>query len=281
VALLVVGPVIVVTQKVVSELSGLLRAAPDNEDWRGKLQENPKTAWLLQWVEARFNITDQLRRLSDRLAGSVTQVVQGSIFAVAQLLITLFSLFYFFRDRWPVLQAIRSVVPLSNREANEVFGRVKDTIDATVFGGMTVALIQGVLGGVIFWVLSLPAPILWGFVMFLLSIVPMLGAFVVWIPAAIILLLQGHWIQAAVLAAWGMTAIGLIDNFLYPILVGQRLQLHPLPVFFSIAGGISVFGASGLILGPVALALLVAIVDIWRRRTAGGQPAEEALQADL
>jgi predicted PurR-regulated permease PerM len=125
-----------------------------------------------------------------------------------------------------------------------------------------------------FWWLGLPAPLLWGAIMALLAIVPVLGAFVVWVPAALYLALSGNWGKALILTAWGGIVIALIDNLLYPVLVGKRLRLHTLPVFIAIVGGIVLFGGAGLILGPVTLALTVALVEVWRRRTAGGRAAE-------
>jgi predicted PurR-regulated permease PerM len=136
--------------------------------------------------------------------------------------------------------------------------------------------VQGALGGLMFWWLGLPAPILWGAVMGLLAIVPVLGAFVVWLPAAKFLAARGQWGKAVILLLWGTVVVGLINNLLYPILVGKRLRLHTVPVFFAIVGGLAVFGATGIILGPVILALTDAILEIWRRRTAAGRPAEEA-----
>src|SRR5215213_12024026 len=119
-----------------------------------------------------------------------------------------------------------SLVPLSNRETDEVFARVSDTIHATVLGTLVVAAIQGALGGLMFWWLGLPAPILWGVIMAFLSVLPYFGAFIVWIPAALGLLLMGQWGKALILTAWGAVVIGMIDNLLYPILVGDKLRLH-------------------------------------------------------
>jgi predicted PurR-regulated permease PerM len=107
-----------------------------------------------------------------------------------------------------------------------------------------------------------------------MNIVPILGPYVIWIPAAVWLALQGAWIQALILTGWGMIVVGLIDNVLYPALVGNRIRLHTLPVFFSILGGLVVFGASGLILGPVILAIADALIQIWKHRTADGRSAE-------
>jgi predicted PurR-regulated permease PerM len=130
------------------------------------------------------------------------------------------------------------------------------------------------LGGLMFWVLGIPGALLWGAVMALLAIVPVLGAFVVWVPAALFLVLQGNWGKALILTAWGAGVVSLIDNLLYPLLVGKRLRLHTLPVFIAIVGGILLFGSAGVILGPVTLAVTVALVDIWRRRTASGYRVE-------
>jgi predicted PurR-regulated permease PerM len=101
-----------------------------------------------------------------------------------------------------------------------------------------------------------------------------LGAFVVWAPAALFLALTGSWGKAVLLTVWGVGVVSLIDNLLYPILVGRRLRLHTLPVFIVIVGGVLLFGSAGVILGPVTLAVTIALVDIWRRRTAGGRAAE-------
>ena len=110
--------------------------------------------------------------------------------------------------------------------------------------------------------------------MALLATIPMAGTFLVWAPAALFLALSGSWGKALILVAWGSTAIALIDNILYPYLVGSRLRLHPVPVFIAIVGGISLYGAAGIILGPITLAVAVALIDVWRARTADGSPAE-------
>ena len=122
-----------------------------------------------------------------------------------------------------------------------------------------------------FWLLGLPSPLFWGAIMALLAVVPVLGTFVIWAPAAAYLALRGDWTKALMLASWGAIAIGLIDNFLYPFLVGNRLRFHTLLVFFAIVGGLSLFGASGVILGPLLLATADALLEIWKRRIALGE----------
>ena len=157
-------------------------------------------------------------------------------------------------------------LPLTRVETQEVFEVAGDTIHATVWGTLAVGLIQGTLGGLVFWWLDLPAPLLWGAVMALLSVLPVLGAAIVWMPAAAYFALQGQWPGALFLAAFGTIVIGLIDNLIYPLIVKDRLHLHAVPVFVSIIGGLVVFGAAGIVLGPLLLAVTDALVKIWRRR---------------
>ena len=115
-----------------------------------------------------------------------------------------------------------------------------------------------------FWWLGLPAALLWGVVMALLAVVPVLGAFVVWIPAALFLALEGSWGRAVILIVWGAVVVGGIDNLLYPMLVGNRLKMHTVLAFISLVGGLMLFGPSGLILGPVALTITTVLLEIWR-----------------
>jgi hypothetical protein len=129
------------------------------------------------------------------------------------------------------------------------------------------------LGGLVFWWLNLPAPAFWGLIMGLLAIVPTLGAFVIWLPAALFLAFDGAWASALILAVWGGVIIATIDNLIYPALVGDRLKLHTLVVFFGAVGGIILFGASGLVLGPATIAVTLALVEILQARFGRGSPA--------
>jgi predicted PurR-regulated permease PerM len=138
-------------------------------------------------------------------------------------------------------------------------------IAATIYGVLVISAIQGTLGTIIFSLLGLPSPLLWGVVMFFLSMIPMAGAFLVWVPAAIYLAVTGAYVKALVLVAWGLLVIGTIDNFLSPRLVGRRARLHELLIFFGVLGGIEVFGVLGLILGPVLVAVTLALVEMMRQ----------------
>src|SRR6185369_16870293 len=138
-------------------------------------------------------------------------------------------------------------------------------IRASVIGGGAVALSQGILAGFGFWALGIPSPLLWGVATLFFSFIPLVSAAGIWVPAAIILLLRGSWMYAAILAIYGTLVISLVDNVLRPILIGDATKLHTLLIFFSILGGLQVFGFLGLVMGPVVLAVGLALVEIFRR----------------
>ncbi len=284
VAAVIMGPVALIAQQVFQQVaSGVqsLNSGLSSGGWRETILRNHALGPVFQWVESYVDIGARLKDAGTAIAERMSSWVTGSVWAMAQFFITFFLLFYFLRDRRAVLDALRSLVPLSRIETDEVFQGVEDSIYATIYGTLTVALIQGVLGGLMFWWLGIPAPLVWGVVMAGLAIIPILGAFIVWIPAALFLLAGGYWVKALILSLWGAIAIGLIDNILYPVLVGSRLRLHTVPVFIAVVGGVIVFGTSGVIVGPIILAVTMALVDIWKRRTAGYSTAEEALGKNL
>ncbi len=263
-------PVTFVVQQISQEaMSGMKSIAGSfaDESWRASLGRYPRLAAVVDWLQREFDVQGQIKRMVEQEAGSAVEGIwKKTVFAVFSWFVTLLLLFYFFRDKQKLLKGLRSLVPLSSEETDKVFRRVRDSVEATVFGSLVVALVQGTLGGLMFWWLDLPAPLLWGTVMALLAIVPIFGAFIVWVPAAIFLALDGSWDKALILTAWGAIVIGLADNLLYPILVKDRLRLHTVPVLIAVLGGFAVFGTAGVVLGPVILAVAVALVEIWRRR---------------
>jgi predicted PurR-regulated permease PerM len=147
-------------------------------------------------------------------------------------------------------------------------------INASVYGVVFIAMVQGVLGGLAFWVLGLPSPILWGVVMAFVCMIPVAGSFLVWLPASVFLGLTGHWTRATLLALWGLLVISTIDNFLRPKLIRGRTRLHELFVFFAVLGGLQVFGLLGIVLGPVVLAIALALLDIFRHAGLGAEQTE-------
>ena len=269
VALLVAVPFAFVVAQLLQELAEAAARLESGEALRvlqDALERQPRLAALIEWMGWRIDLETLVGQWSGGVAKLPRTLLAGSIAGAAGWLIMFFMLFFFLRDRVRVLEAVERFMPLSRIEAQKVFQVAGDTIHATVWGTLAVGLVQGTLGGLVFWWLDLPAPLLWGAVMALLSVLPVLGAAIVWLPAAAYFALQGQWPDALFLAAFGSIVIGLIDNLIYPLIVKDRLHLHAVPVFVSIIGGLIVFGAAGIVLGPLLLAVTDALVKIWRRR---------------
>lgn len=271
VALVVVVPSAFVAERIVGEAvrgANAVKAAVASGEWRRPFETHPSIAPVAHWIELNFDLPGIVRTAASWLTSTATSIVRGSILEVIGIVLTFYIFFYFLRDRSAALESFRSLSPLSREDMNQLFSDVFDTIHATVYGTFAVAAVQGALGGLMFWWLGLPEPLLWGVVMGLLAVVPVLGAFVIWIPAAIFLALEGSEGKALVLTIWGAVVVGGIDNLLYPILVGRRLKMHSVVAFVSIVGGLIVLGPSGVILGPVIFTVTKVLLEIWSRRNA-------------
>ena len=246
----------------------------DTDRWKLAIERFPQLAPLSQWIQREVNLDEQVKEVTGGVAKGVRGALQKVIDIAISALVTLFLLFYFLRDKYRILGVLEQFVPLSPGENEQVRDNIRDTLGAVVFGTLAVAVVQGTLGGLMFWWLGLPAPMLWGAVMAILAILPLFGAALIWIPAAAYLAIGGDWDKALLLTAWGTVVIGLIDNLLYPLLVKNRLRIHTVPVFISVLGGVFVFGATGFVLGPLVLAVAIALIDIWHRRMALGEIGE-------
>jgi len=222
----------------------------------------------LDWMQNPVLVKERTQRLVAPLTqhfASFATAAAGTVASTAvQVAFALFTLFYLLRDGVSIGRSVADVLPLEREQSEKVWQRCQDVIQASVKGVLMIAAIQGALGGLAFWALGIPSPILWGVVMFILSMVPALGAFLVWGPAAVFLFATGHWAKAIFMIAWGGVVIGSIDNFLRPRLVGQKTGMHDLVIFFSVLGGLQVFGILGLFVGPVVVGISLAIVEVFK-----------------
>jgi predicted PurR-regulated permease PerM len=196
---------------------------------------------------------------------NMTAGALGSITALlGNTLIAFFILFFFLRDGRAMLRRTAILLPLNADQARRLFARVKDTLNAIVYGTLTMAALQGALTGVAFWVLGVTSPVLWAIVTTLCALLPVIGTAIVLLPAISMLVFSGHWVKGLILLAWAMVIVHPVDNLLRPYLIGGRTELSTLYVFFALLGGLKVFGALGVFIGPIILAITLALFGFLR-----------------
>lgn len=208
-----------------------------------------------------------LRRLEGASASLVrfgASLVSNAFSFIVNAAIALIILFFLFRDGEMGLSKIMTALPLPENRLLELRARVSSTVMANFYGGVAVGALQGTLTGISFWALGLDSPVLWGVTTGLFSIVPFVGSAIVWVPAAIVLLLTGHFVKATILLALGVAVIGTIDNIVRPLIVHKSLRLHAVFVFFALLGGVQLFGVLGLFVGPVIVSVTAALLMMLR-----------------
>ena len=281
----IVLPVTLITLALVGELRDLASSVEAHEGpWLDPA--SPVIGPILRWLEPYVDLSQfqsaafvrsRLEAWSGVLAAGTLGIVGGVTSAALQTLLVVFTLYYLFRDGDAIRRAAYDVVPIDRAQARDILSRMGAVVGATVYGVLVIAAIQGALGFFIFWTLGLPSPLLWGVVMFFLSMIPMAGAFLVWAPAALYLALSGAMTNAIILTAWGVLVVGSIDNFLSPRLVGRRASMHELLIFFGVLGGLDLFGVIGVVLGPVVVAVTLALLEIVRQ---ANRPPEDTAQEE-
>ncbi len=246
--------------------------------WHLSGDQHPRLAHFLALVERQVSSPENASMAATWLKTTLSRLAEETAIAAVQVSLTLYFLFYFLRDRFRVLKTIRSFLPLDESETNTLFGRVNDTIHATLYGIIALSALQGVLGGLMFWWLGVPTPWFWALVAAVFAFVPVVDTFVLWLPAAVYLGLEGRWGEALGVAALGSLLVRAIENFLYPVLVKDRLRVPPVSIFVALVGGLLLFGWSGLVLGPVILTVTSALLEICAKRF--GEPQGGIRSAD-
>ncbi|MGQ0522369.1 MAG: AI-2E family transporter [Betaproteobacteria bacterium] len=228
-------------------------------------------AWITTLLD-RFQLTtlgEVQERLSagfakgaQFLASQALNIGQNTLDFVVSFFIMLYLLFFLLRDGGSLSHRIRAAVPLRDDLQQNLYGKFADVVRATIKGTIVVAIVQGALGGLMFWFLGIQAPVLWGVVMAFLSLLPAVGTALVWAPAAIYLLATGAVWQGALLAAYGVLVIGLVDNVLRPVLIGKDTKMPDYIVLLSTLGGMAIFGLNGFVIGPLIAAMFIAAWDV-------------------
>lgn len=213
----------------------------------------------------RSRLADALKQGSQLIAASALGIGLSAFDFALGLGVMLYLLFFLLRDGDTLLKRVRDAVPLHAEQKTLLLSRISLVVRATVKGGIAVAIVQGMLGGLAFWILGIPAPLLWAVVMAFLSLLPAIGAAIVWAPVALYLLASGSIWEGLFLIGFGTIVIGLVDNLLRPFLVGKSTKLPDYVVLISTLGGIEVFGLNGFVIGPLIAAIFMVSWEIFRK----------------
>ena len=256
-AVLIVGPAVLVVSVFAHEVPSVI------EYLKGVsvTPEQIQNVWDIVRSRSPFELppdpTSMLRQGAERtlafLAPRAGAVVADVLATLGALVIMLFALFFLLRDGHTLARQVRELLPLPEQERDRMLAETRDLVIASVGAGLAVAAAQGTIGGVAFALLGIKAPVIWGVVMAMTSLIPVVGAALVWVPTALWLLLSGDVVRGVVLLIVGGVGISMVDNILRPLLLSGRTSASGLVVFLGLLGGVSAFGFVGLVLGPIVL----------------------------
>jgi predicted PurR-regulated permease PerM len=218
-------------------------------------------------------LMEGLRSLGQSVAHGLSSGIGNLAGMILDFILMLFALFFFLKDGQGILLRIRDYLPFSEEDKNRLISKIRDMVISTVYGGAVIAVLQGLLGGIGFYFLGITSPVLWGCAMTIMSFLPLLGTFSIWGPAAGFLFIEGYYVKAIILLVYGIFVITTVDNILRPVIISGRTKMPALAVFFSVLGGIKLFGPIGFIMGPLVVALFVSVFEIFRN-IEGGQNAK-------
>jgi len=246
------------------------------QSYVNEVMESPVVKWPLARLQLSADLSQldiegfllkNLKQITTFMFSQFSIILKGLSGFLIGFLLTLLSLYYFFKDGHRLFETLKEALPIRPKERDLFVSRFRQMVSATIYGGLLVAVIQGTLGGLAFWILGLPSPVLWGTAMGFLSLIPIGGTALIWAPTSVILLIQGAYAKGIILLAIGVFVISMMDNFLRPLLVGARTKIHPLLLFFSVLGGIQAFGMIGLVAGPLIATLCITLIEIYTQGT--------------
>lgn len=274
IVLLVIVPAIILAIALIQEATLFYGRIQSGEIDFARIFEQFRAS-LPGWATAlldRIGLTnlDAVQRMLDgsfrasfrTLAGQALQIGQGAFSFLVALGVMLYLTYFLLRDGESLARRVSQVAPLRTQARQALVGQFVVVVRATIKGSIVVAVVQGLIGGLVFWGLGISGALLWGVLMGFFSLLPAIGTGLVWVPVALYLIATGAFMKAAILIFCGLFIIGMVDNVLRPILVGRDARLPDYVVLISTLGGIELFGFSGLILGPIIAALFISVWNI-------------------
>lgn len=242
------------------------------------LQDRLRSLETGGFAQIREQFSSSLMQGGSFFAGRALTFGQSTVEFFIAFGLMLYLLFFLFRDGRTLAKTIRDAAPLSDEHTTQFMAKFASVVRATVRGNIIIAIIQGLIGGVTFWAVGVQPALLWGVLMVILSLVPAVGAALIWVPTAIYLAVTGAVLQAVIIAAVGIFVIGLVDNLLRPPLVGKETKLPDYVVLISTIGGISLVGVNGFVIGPLIAALFIAAWSLFEKDRERG--ADEGASSD-
>jgi predicted PurR-regulated permease PerM len=246
-----------------------------------KLQEFQTRSWV-QWILGfssswlkvdKIDLPGLIKQTISAISKFVVELAPSILVGFGGLLyrflMVFITMFFLFRDGPAIIEFVRASSPLPTIYEAEIIKKFQDVSYATFYGSILTALVQGTAGGLLFWALGIASPLFWGAVIAFVSLVPIVGAFLVWVPMSAYLILSGHTTRGILLLAVGGLVVSSIDNVLKPAIIRGRTNMHPLLVFLSVLGGMEAFGFLGVLLGPLAVALFLSFLNFYRLRFSG------------
>ncbi|MDO8660570.1 MAG: AI-2E family transporter, partial [Candidatus Woesearchaeota archaeon] len=222
--------------------------------------------------DIQSKIKEMLSNAITWLAKATSEFVLTLPHIILNFVITLFTLFYLFLDGKTIADRLYRALPFKNQHQKAIRRQLSNVIYATVYGSIIIAVLQGVLAGIGFWVFGIGSPVVWAMVTTVLAFIPFIGAWLVWLPAGVLRLIEGYDIANAhtlwsgiLLLVYGLIIISGIDNLLKPKIIGERARVHPILIMIGALGGLLVFGPVGFVVGPVALALAKTLFEIYEQ----------------
>lgn len=229
----------------------------------------PHIKMAVEWLEAHLPVSaeqirgytlDGAKRLLEIMAASGGSILLGALGAFVALLLTLFLLFFFLRDGRQIGERLVGIIPMTSEHKKRLAEHLASVTKAVVLGTLITAVLQGTLVGIAFAVVGFPSAVVFGVIAAAASLLPIGGTALVWGPGAIVLALQGRWGWAIALAIYGVVLVGMVDNMLKPLFISGKAEISTLPVFFGVMGGLAAFGPIGMFMGPVVMALALALL---------------------
>jgi predicted PurR-regulated permease PerM len=267
----VILPIVYLTTKLVQEIRTTVSIVAESPD---RLVYLEKVERWVEWLTGEpsdlhvyrnqliVEVRSFLVKAAPNFLGSISEAVLG-------LFIMFFVMFYSLQSGRSSLERVRSLIPLAPNLKDKLIDEIKSVTWAVVYGQVVTALVQGSLGGLGFLIFGVPNPILWGFVMVLLSFLPLVGTPIIWAPAGIFLILSGSTVRGIGLLIWGGILVMNVDNFLKPRLISGQSNIHPVVVLLGVLGGLKLFGFIGLVVGPLILALLITLINFYEEEYLG------------